>query len=482
MHLVKKDYLEGKIDSFLLPEGDDDRYEVDFDNSIHLTHNRLDVAFKLLYIKLRERNRTLAEEIYSSHIRAFSFGEYIEKGSDKKANKQDFIAYFDELLDDMSINGFDEKKSLIPLAVDGSLINGAHRYSVIHSQNTKAGFVKLNIQPSNYNYDFFRTRGVNEDWIEFAVSQFIESTDNTYMGILWPSAIGEQDKVEKILGNLVYKKKIKLTKQGAHNLLSIVYKGEPWLGEEKDNYPGIPGKLLHCFRNSYFITVYVFQDSSLECVLNKKDKIRDIYKLGKHSIHITDNQIESIELAQTLLNQNSIDFINKGSPNRFHTNKNNIFSVLNKYSNKYDMAVEGGSVLSLYGLREGNDIDVIHSGKMVIIDDKVDNHNLHFQYHSQSIQDLIYDPSNFFYFNGVKFISLNRLKEFKVNRNEGKDTIDVELIKSLTTSNYSSKVKKIKADIYFSKAKYKRKLKSKVRTFLIKIGVFDELKKLLKKS
>ena len=42
--------------------------------------------------------------------------------------------------------------------------------------------------------------------------------------------------------------------------------------------------------------------------------------------------------------------------------------------------------------------------------------------------NLLYDPNNYFYFNGHKFLSLRNIKEMKENRNEEKDTKDNNLI------------------------------------------------------
>ena len=45
--------------------------------------------------------------------------------------------------------------------------------------------------------------------------------------------------------------------------------------------------------------------------------------------------------------------------------------------------------------------------------------------------EIIYNPENYFYFNGFKFISLNILKKMKQNRNEEKDKNDLKLINKL---------------------------------------------------
>jgi hypothetical protein len=51
--------------------------------------------------------------------------------------------------------------------------------------------------------------------------------------------------------------------------------------------------------------------------------------------------------------------------------------------------------------------------------------------YDKTIDDIIYNPKNHFYYNGIKFASLDIVKSLKVNRWEEKDKIDVELINSV---------------------------------------------------
>ncbi|PML99403.1 hypothetical protein BCT63_20575 [Vibrio kanaloae] len=468
---VTQEKIDGRVDSFLIQEGI--QYKVFKEKPNKLTFNRLDVAFKLLYLKLRERNIRLAEEIYYSHIRAFSLGEYKERGCDTKNSKLDFIDTFNKIIDSIELSGFDSENSIIPISShDQSIINGSHRYSVTFNNHLLTTFVELDIKPSLYDYKFFKERGVEESILEMAVTEFIERSDDCYIAILWPTA-KPNSKVDEILGKLLYKKKISLSQQGAHNLLSIVYKGEPWLGEEKDNYPGIIGKQQHCFSGKEEIVLYAFQADDLSSVLRKKEEIRQLYGIGKHAIHITDNNLESIEVAQALLNENSIFFINNSNPNKYYDHNKYIFDTVLDGNKKLDQVIEGGSILSLFGLRLGRDIDVLALGEECSKCDGIDIHNDLVKYHQMPIEDLVYDSRNYFYFNGVKFISIDRLKKFKINRNEAKDNADVSLIDSILENGYKSKLKKIKSEMFFLKARCKRSCKLILKDILVKLGVFD---------
>jgi hypothetical protein len=53
------------------------------------------------------------------------------------------------------------------------------------------------------------------------------------------------------------------------------------------------------------------------------------------------------------------------------------------------------------------------------------------KYHAEELDNILFNPDNYFYFQGVKFLSINLLKKMKTNRNETKDVKDIKLIDSL---------------------------------------------------
>ena len=48
-----------------------------------------------------------------------------------------------------------------------------------------------------------------------------------------------------------------------------------------------------------------------------KDKIREVFNVGKHSVHITDTKEEAIRTARVVFNDNSIHFLNYAKPNKY---------------------------------------------------------------------------------------------------------------------------------------------------------------------
>ena len=135
---------------------------------------------------------------------------------------------------------------------------------------------------------------------------------------------------------------------------------------------------------------------------------------------------------------NSLHFIFNGFPFKF---ANTLTSILKfrdllsvQHSSIEDYLVDSSSVLSLYGIRQANDLDYLTvSGDKIEFVKGIDEHGDDQKfYYSTPISDLIYDHSHHFYFCNIKFLSLRDLLLFKQTRykqnGDTKDRIDIKLI------------------------------------------------------
>ena len=96
-----------------------------------------------------------------------------------------------------------------------------------------------------------------------------------------------------------------------------------------------------------------------------------------------------------------------------------------------DYCVTASSILSLYGLREGNDLDYLTSGNAILGHSDIHSHNDEIHNYTVAIDDVLYNPTNHFYFDGIKFAGLNVIRELKNKRKEPKDFVDLELMETL---------------------------------------------------
>ena len=72
---------------------------------------------------------------YQEDIRSQTLGNYKEYGNDAKSGFDVYKNVFDDLSSSIEKNNFCDQTSLIPLAADGSILNGAHRLTIALHQN-----------------------------------------------------------------------------------------------------------------------------------------------------------------------------------------------------------------------------------------------------------------------------------------------------------------------------------------------------------
>lgn len=396
-----------------------------------LTVNRLDVIFKLLYLKLKKNSPKLALQLYHDHVKIITNGLFEEKDNGKKCFK-DFLNEFENINQSIENHGFNSKISRIPLSIDGSISNGAHRLASSLFNDIEVNTTNTSQKSHNYNYEFFKTRAIENHLLELGILTYISLTENNFLAIIWPSA-DRNIKYINYFDNILYEKKLILNSNGAQNFVAQVYKKHKWLGDFENGYSGAITKVSKVYNRNNPIHLIFFKEKSLKKVNLKKEKLRNIFSIGKSSIHITDNQEETLDLATLLLNENSQNFLNASKPYKFKS----LFSKLKSLKedlernnfDSNDIVLTGSTTLGIYGIREPKDVDYL-SSYIDLFSEEYQNHKSQIKYYSTPIEDLIYDSKNYFTFNGFKFLCLEKLKEFKENRNEEKDKMDLMLMEN----------------------------------------------------
>ena len=408
-----------------------------------ITPQRFDVLAKIIFLKFLTSNSddNIGEKLYIKHLELLNgLLEIDSNGSSKKLGKHSFILSFKKLLH--SIKKDFNKSYAIPIS-NNNILDGAHRLAVAIFLKKDIFVFKVNRKEFNYNYLFFKEKKFPEIYLDMMANEYLLYKKKARLIFLWPTADKSKDsKFYEILnkhGDTVYEKKIKIDSENAWVLIREVYKNETWLGNFKNHFLGAKNKAIWCFQKKNPLRVILYESNN--DLVMVKQLIRNLYNEGKHSVHITDNYSETYELSSLMFNKNSIHWLNN-----YRLKKYNWFEELflnyKKFLNhsrldKSKFCIDGSSILSIYGLREARDIDFIHTYKKNI-DTKiigVTDHNCASNYHVQDRFTLVNDPRNFFYYSGFKVISLEQLKQYKKNRNEKKDIIDLNLINSIVDKN-----------------------------------------------
>ena len=201
---------------------------------------------------------------------------------------------------------------------------------------------------------------------------------------------------------------------------------------------GFKKKQALCFTGKSLLKVYLVDFDSLKASVETKEKIRSLFKVGKHSVHINDTHEQTTRLAKIVFNDNSIHHLNNQKSSNFKLFNDWVENFKAYFCDKNldidEYCITASSTLSAYGLREGKDIDYLHHNPKFISNpqDPFNSHNEYSKgrYHLDK-SDIIFNPENHFYYNGVKFASLKVVKKLKEKRRESKDYKDIELINSL---------------------------------------------------
>lgn len=468
--------IADKIEPFIFESINSDFVEVVEKDAIDfLTSDRIDVAAKLLFIDYLNCSVDFYRDVYKDHLRVITLGSFKEYGSLTKHSYLDFEEEYKSIVNSIYEKGFSIDQSIIPLALNGSIANGAHRLAASIYHGKKVSIINTNSISQNFNYDFFFKRGMPRLFVEAMCKKYTDIQKNVRLAVVWPVAQGKESEIEDILGEILYSNCINVSRNSLHTIVCEVYKDEVWLGNISDRFIGAMGKVIPCYLKNSPLRLYLFQSDSNETVLEKKEAIRSLYSIDKHSVHMTDTHEDTVRLVKFFLNPNFQFHIDHLDPFKFSSIHNLISSFKKTISDnnlEIDRFVIGGSALiSLLGARKANDLDFISDIDENILtgitaNEGISLHNSELNYYDMTVRDLLYDPRNYFYYQGVKFLSIERLTLMKVRRGEVKDRNDLIYLYNLEKNNWllKTKVNLINSILFF-----------KVKTFYFTIQLLQRV-------
>jgi hypothetical protein len=377
-----------------------------------LTHKRFDVVVKYLYAA------NLSSEFYKN---AYKEHLKIWNGFHERNPKKNGFEEFDNAFKSIINNTVDEP---VPVNPDGHIANGAHRLAAalyhqrpINTRNTNSN----ENYPIEADYKVFHKKGLQNHILQRTALEYAKLKSNTHVICLFPIAHTRMEEVMNIIekhSNIFYKSSEVLNATGQLGLVKEIYLSDGWANEK-----GIRKKCKQCFRGMSKVSFVLIDAKNLETVKEMKKEIRALFKVGNHSVHINDYHIDTIRIAKTVFNDNSIHFLNNRKDVLFPNYK----KLMSDTKSDDNTIMTGSTVLSLYGLRDCKDIDLIYFNNP-----PVDSHN---QYvgtlYKLTIDEIFNNPMYHLYYNGFKYVSLDVIKNMKKIRNEPKDIIDVKLAEQI---------------------------------------------------
>ena len=371
----------------------------------------------------------------------------------EKHGSKSFLSKFKLLINSFLKNEY--KESPIPVKMSGfiNILNGSHRVGCMLYFN-KSVCINTDLNSNMFicrpeyftNRELYKNRmplpgkntinSIGQEYLDFSILEFIKlKRTNTRIVCFFSDNYNlHQNKINEIISplvNILYKKKITLSKNGMKNIIREAYLSETFVN--------VDWKTNACFGNleECNINIFVIESDNID-ILNKfsasggeyKKQLRDIFQ-NHHSVHITDNALDTLRMAKVFFNENTLTFYNKLDHNYSDTIKNKLNKFRANLITKTDLdnyCICSSFVLGLYNLREPQDLDYIHNETEFTTDT---SHNKYEELYP-SIKDIIYKPENYFYFNGLKCCTLDVVKHMKIKRNETpKDINDISLINTI---------------------------------------------------
>jgi len=427
------------------------KYFVNFDKKIEnvdaknfLSHNRIDVVVKIIYCE------------YFLNITPTKFNRlyyyiHLKKWNNFKANdsfKKKFFDYeneFKKTILSIKKNGFDKEKSIIPIDSHNKIIDGSHRLAASIVLDKKINVSKFTVNSPSITIDRF-INGFNlknANLIDYLISNYIKYNQNLRIFTLFPVRNKKFDEksfsiIEKY-GEIIIRKSLKIGSLiNGFNICRTLYSGTEWIGNVENKYKGAMWKAKNCFNNtSGIIDVILFNPNKEKYGTTKqlkkiKEEIRSLYNIHFHSIHSSDNNIETINYSKIFFHSNTQLFSQKRK-GHFFDNFEKALENLNIIKVDYSQFVFSGStVMAALGLRSPKDLDAFHS-KDYILPSLISSHNSQIKFLKIKINEIIFNPKNYFFYMGYKFLNPNLLLQLKQNRNKKKfnpkDMEDIKILK-----------------------------------------------------
>lgn len=276
-----------------------------------LTPKRFDLFAKLYYITHRNKNCDNAIKVYNEHIKTFN-PDLKEPGRTDKNSVEDFIKAFDILISEFNKTEFNDNISIIPVDSNGVILDGAHRVAALAYYDKDVTIVQFEdvVAKCDFNYSYFKVRGLNWECLDIIAHEMIKWLPNLLVACVWPR-VNDSKNRDYILNYLSSKYEITYIKEfniglsSLTNFVHLIYNEQEWTNNEN----AVKDKAINCFSNTKRLTLIFFESTSdLDSIIKDKSIIRNNLNCENHSIHITDNQKETIDISKlvnTIAGQNS---------------------------------------------------------------------------------------------------------------------------------------------------------------------------------
>lgn len=412
-----------------------------------LSLNRIDIGVKIKLAKhmLGKLEDQSAKIRYLETIRAFTNGSFREPGNKNKKSADSYLQSFWETISSMRAHGF--RSSVIAVSETGSPVDGSHRLAAAIALNIrKVPIAFTNVREKIYDSEYFLRRGLDSKTVEKLVLDHVSFAEGASIFLSWPGNDNlERKRIHSFISSRatqgVAKLSLRVSRRGLEGIVLNVYASESWVGSPLNRYKGIrkkSRKVAGVFLGQKPLDIYVTEkidESSF------KTEMREFLRRGQDAIHSSDSTQEAKDLLSLLLSENSKILYRHGAPLKYKSTLVRIAKLKERQDSDTAMVVSS-TVIGLLGLRKPNDLDFITYSESLAnskFELKIESHNHvylgRYNHTLESLRRFIEDDSNYFVFNGIKFLSTEGLISDNKKRKHWTKKIDTFLLRLVRVKN-----------------------------------------------
>lgn len=276
-----------------------------------LVPQRLDIGFRLLFLRMYGTNPATAGDFYWEGVRVQLGNSEVDPRNSSKRGRNQFISSFLRTIDSIESKGFDPAESRVLLAKDGSLLDGAHRVAICVRLGLPVFAEKTGEEPLLNDARYFLGRGVSRDLIRSCVREIARWAPRTRVAFAWPRG-GKKatELLKERLPQVLYQETIELSHQSVRSLIYLAYGHMEWVYESMFPSP-VEVKALQSFGTKRVVTIFVFiDDHGNEWLRKLKKRIRSNFAPALSVLHVTDSYEEANRILPFVLSETSLEYFN----------------------------------------------------------------------------------------------------------------------------------------------------------------------------
>ena len=196
---------------------------------------------------------------------------------------------------------------LVPIDKDNEVIDTGNRLALSLIQKKKINLISFICNANYFNLSelnkYFKL-SKNILITDYIINNYVKYNEHLRIILLFPRRKQKYEKetlnIIRSKGQILIKKKLKInTLVNAYYIVKNLYFGANWIGNLTNNYKGALWKAEACFKGTngeldvllFYPKAKKYSEASELKIM--KEEIRKYHKVHYHSIHSSDNQIET---------------------------------------------------------------------------------------------------------------------------------------------------------------------------------------------